>query len=371
MGQKVHPIGFRLGVIKTWEGRWYANRKEYTGLLHEDIQVRSLIMRRLADAGISHVEIERSANQMTVIISAAKPGIVIGKAGAKVEELRRVLESTTGKKVRVTIQEIRQPEIDATLVARSIAEQLERRVAFRRAMKQAVQRAMRFGAKGVRVQVGGRLGGSEMSRSEWEREGRVPLHTLRADIDYGQAEAHTTFGVIGVKAWIYKGEVLPGARAAAPAEPPAGAPPPRAPRGGRDGGRGRGVGPSGVGQRTSGPAPRREARAPAVPATEVTPDEAGQTAGAESAAPSTAPTPGAQSTSGPADQVDTAPGTAPTPTAAEGEAPMPSTLPGVTSGPDVTNLPPELEQPQPKTDEPAGGVTTEQPGDATPGEAKS
>jgi small subunit ribosomal protein S3 len=238
VGQKVHPIGFRLGIIKDWQGRWYANRREYTSLLHEDIRVRSLIMERLADAGISRVELERSANQLTVIIHAAKPGIVIGKAGAKVEELRRLLEELTDKKVRVTIQEIRQPELDATLVARSIAEQLERRVAFRRAMKQAVQRAMRFGAKGVRVQVAGRLGGAEMSRTEWERAGRVPLHTLRADIDYGQATAYTTYGVIGVKVWIYRGDVLPEtgtAEAARTAAAPAPAPVARPARPARDG----------------------------------------------------------------------------------------------------------------------------------------
>jgi small subunit ribosomal protein S3 len=211
VGQKVHPIGFRLGYIKDWQARWYAD-KDYTGLLHEDLKVRRLILDRLKDAGVSRVEIERSANQMTVTIHAAKPGIVIGKSGVKVEELRKNLEALTGKKVRVSIQEIRQPELDATLVARSVAEQLERRVAFRRAMKQAVQRAMRLGAKGIRVQVAGRLGGAEMSRREWERAGRVPLHTLRADIDFGQAEAHTTYGVIGVKVWIYRGDVLPGER---------------------------------------------------------------------------------------------------------------------------------------------------------------
>jgi small subunit ribosomal protein S3 len=363
VGQKVHPIGFRLGVIKDWQGRWYANRKEYTNLLHEDVKVRSLIMQRLADAGISKVEIERSANQMTVIISAAKPGIVIGKAGAKVEELRRLLESTTGKKVRVTIQEIRQPELDATLVARSIAEQLERRVAFRRAMKQAVLRATRFGAKGIRVQVAGRLGGAEMSRTEWEREGRVPLHTLRADIDYGQAEAHTTFGLIGVKAWIYKGDVLPtarGAEAAAPPPPPP--PPPRGGRGGRGGGARAGAGPSGVGQRTQGPGPRREARAPEVSAESVTPAEGGQVAAAESAAASTAPTPGAGTTAGPAQDVDTAPGTTVTPTAAQGDEPATGTLPDVTSGPGVTNLPPELEQPGQGPEATAdGGATNEAP----------
>jgi small subunit ribosomal protein S3 len=355
VGQKVHPIGFRLGIVKDWQGRWYANRKEYTNLLHEDIKVRTLIMRRLADAGISHVEIERSANQLTVIISAAKPGIVIGKAGAKVEELRRLLESTTGKKVRVTIQEIRQPEVDATLVARSIAEQLERRVAFRRAMKQAVLRATRFGAKGIRVQVAGRLGGAEMSRTEWEREGRVPLHTLRADIDYGQAEAHTTFGLIGVKAWIYKGDVLPTAPGAEPAAPPP--PPPPPPRGRRGEGRGRaGAAPGGAAGRAPGAAPRREPRAPQPSTESVTPAEGGQIAAAQSEAASTAPTPGAGTTAGPAQAPDTASGTAPTPSAAGADAPATGTLPDVTSGPGVTNLPPELT-------EPGSGATT----DAAPG----
>jgi len=212
MGQKVHPIGFRLGInignrhVKEWQGRWYAD-KDYTKFLHEDLNVRQLIMGRLAEAGVSRVDIERSTNQLTVTIHAAKPGIVIGKSGVKVEELRRNLESMTAKRVRVTIQEIRQPELDAYLVARSVADQLERRVAFRRAMKQSVGRSMRFGAKGIRVQVSGRLGGAEMSRREWEREGRVPLHTLRADIDFGQAEARTTYGVIGVKVWIYRGDI--------------------------------------------------------------------------------------------------------------------------------------------------------------------
>jgi small subunit ribosomal protein S3 len=218
MGQKVHPTGFRLGVkvgdrsVKDWQGRWFATGHEYASLLLEDIRVRQHIMTRMADAGVSKVEIERSANMITVTIHAAKPGIVIGKSGVKVEELRRTLEAMTQKRIRVTIQEIRQPEIDAFLVARSIADQLEKRVAFRRAMKQAVQRAQRFGAKGVRVQVSGRLGGSEMSRREWDRWGRVPLHTLRADIDYGQTEAHTTYGIIGVKVWIYRGDFTPDGR---------------------------------------------------------------------------------------------------------------------------------------------------------------
>jgi small subunit ribosomal protein S3 len=218
MGQKVHPTGFRLGVkvgdrsVKDWDGRWFATGKEYSDLLLEDIRVRQHIMTRMADAGVAKVEIERSANMITVTIHAAKPGIVIGKSGVKVEELRRTLEAMTGKRIRVTIQEIRQPETNAMLVARSIADQLEKRVAFRRAMKQAVQRAQRFGAKGVRVQVSGRLGGSEMSRREWDRWGRVPLHTLRADIDYGQTEAHTTYGIIGVKCWIYRGDFTPDGR---------------------------------------------------------------------------------------------------------------------------------------------------------------
>lgn len=212
MGQKVHPIGFRLGVkvgdrsVKDWDGRWFATGHEYASLLLEDHKVRQHIMTRMQDAGVSKVQIERSANMITVTIHAAKPGIVIGKSGVKVEELRRTLEAMTGKRIRVTIQEIRQPETDAFLVARSIADQLEKRVAFRRAMKQALQRAQRFGAKGVRVQVSGRLGGSEMSRREWDRWGRVPLHTLRADIDFGQTEAHTTYGVIGVKVWVYRGD---------------------------------------------------------------------------------------------------------------------------------------------------------------------
>jgi small subunit ribosomal protein S3 len=218
MGQKVHPIGFRLGVkvgersVKDWDGRWFATGKEYSDLLLEDVRVRQHILTRMADAGVAKVEIERSANMITVTIHAAKPGIVIGKSGVKVEELRRTLEAMTGKRIRVTIQEIRQPEINAMLVAHSIADQLEKRVAFRRAMKQAVQRAQRFGAKGVRVQVSGRLGGSEMSRREWDRWGRVPLHTLRADIDYGQTEAHTTYGIIGVKVWVYRGDFTPDGR---------------------------------------------------------------------------------------------------------------------------------------------------------------
>jgi len=249
VGQKVHPVGFRLGINKVHQARWYADNRNFATLLAEDLKIRGSIMRRLGDAGVPRVDIERSANQVGVTIHAAKPGIVIGKGGAKVEELRKGLESATGKKVRITISEIRQPETNATLLAQSIAEQLERRVAFRRAMKQSVQRAMRFGAKGVRVQVAGRLGGAEMSRREWEREGRVPLHTIRADIDYGMAEAHTTYGLIGVKAWVYKGDIVPGTTPAAEPEP-VGRPPLR--RGGA----------------APAPAPAPAARAPAAPVAE-------------------------------------------------------------------------------------------------------
>ncbi len=209
MGHKVHPTGFRLGVVKGWQSRWYAER-DYKDLLAEDFMLRKQIMRELANAAISQIEIERAAaNQVSVTIHTAKPGIVIGKSGEKVDKLRSVLEAKTKKRVRLNIVEIRQPELDAFLVGRSIAEQLEKRVSFRRAMKQAVQRTMRANAKGIRVIVGGRLGGAEIARSEKEVEGKIPLHTLRADIDYGMTEAHTTFGVIGVKVWIYKGDILP------------------------------------------------------------------------------------------------------------------------------------------------------------------
>jgi small subunit ribosomal protein S3 len=208
MGHKIHPTGFRIGVIYDWQSKWYAG-KNYTELLYEDVKIRNLINRTLGDAGISKIEIDRNANQASVTIHTAKPGIVIGRGGQKVEDLRTSLERLTSRRVRVNIQEIRVPEMDAYLVARSIADQLQRRVAFRRALKQSVQRTMQRGAKGVKVRISGRLGGAEMSRKETEMDGRVPLHTLRADIDYGLAEAHTTFGRIGVKVWIYKGDILP------------------------------------------------------------------------------------------------------------------------------------------------------------------
>ncbi len=208
MGQKVHPTGFRLGIIKTWDSKWFATRG-YSKLVFEDRKIRDYIKERLFHAGISKIEIERAANKVKIRIHTARPGIVIGKKGAEIEVLRRDIERRFKREVLVDIQEVRRPELDATLVAENIALQLVRRVAFRRAMKRAVSSALKFGAKGVRVASAGRLGGAEMARREWYREGRVPLHTLRADIDYGTALARTTYGIIGVRVWIFKGEVLP------------------------------------------------------------------------------------------------------------------------------------------------------------------
>ncbi len=208
MGQKVHPYGFRLGIIKDWRSRWYAE-KEYGKNLQEDLRIRSFVKGRLLHAGVSAVEIERKSNRVHVIVHTARPGIVIGKKGAEIENLKKALQVFAKKEVSITIQEIRRPETDAQLTAENVAMQLERRVAFRRAMKKTVLSSMKLGAKGIKINVAGRLGGAEMARSEWYREGRVPLHTLRADIDYGFAEARTTYGKIGVKVWIYKGEVLP------------------------------------------------------------------------------------------------------------------------------------------------------------------
>lgn len=291
MGHKVHPNGFRLGVYRGWEANWYAASKDYTKLLHEDLEMRRLIMGRLRNAGIARVETERSSNaQMTVTIHTAKPGIVIGKGGASVDQLREDLEKRFGNRVRISIQEIKQPELDAQLVAENIASQIERRISHRRAMKQAIMRTMRAGARGVRVGLAGRLRGAEMARREKDREGRVPLHTLRADIQFGRATAKTTFGVIGVKVWLYKGDVATrrelreaaSQQEAAPrAAQPSGAPPapgehpsrpadgrgdrggpggqgPRRRRGGRRG-TGSGAGPAG-----RGPAPQgREQSRPA------------------------------------------------------------------------------------------------------------
>jgi small subunit ribosomal protein S3 len=216
MGQKVNPHGLRVGIIKNWEGRWYADRN-YSELLHEDLQIRKYVMKKLAAASVPRVEIERAANRVKVFIHTAKPGIVIGRGGAGSEILTKELSELTGKQVSINIMEIKRPELEAALVARSVAEQLEKRISFRRAMKQTVGRTMRSGAQGIKISCSGRLGGAEIARTEWYNEGKVPLHTLRADIDYGFAEANTTYGKIGIKVWIYKGEILP-AKKNVPAE---------------------------------------------------------------------------------------------------------------------------------------------------------
>jgi small subunit ribosomal protein S3 len=209
LGQKVNPISFRLGVIKTWDSKWYA-KAGYSALLHEDLKLREFLKKRLHHSGVSKIEIERAANKAKINIYTARPGLIIGKKGSEVETLKKDLAKLTDKEIFLNIQEVRKPELDAQLVAESVALQLERRIAFRRAMKKSVTSALKFGAKGIRITCSGRLGGAEMSRTEWYREGRVPLHTLRADIDYGFAEAKTTYGIIGVKVLIFKGEVLPG-----------------------------------------------------------------------------------------------------------------------------------------------------------------
>jgi len=207
MGQKVNPIGLRLGINRTWDSRWFAG-DNYADLLHEDLRIRKFLRKRLQQAGVSRIVIERPAKKARITIHTARPGVVIGKKGADIEKLRSALQAMTGSEVHLNIVEIRKPEIDANLVAENIANQLERRVAFRRAMKRAVQSAMRLGANGIRINCGGRLGGAEIARTEWYREGRVPLHTLRADVDYGEATAKTTYGTCGVKVWVFKGEIL-------------------------------------------------------------------------------------------------------------------------------------------------------------------
>ena len=208
MGQKVNPVGLRLGINRTWDSRWFANDGQYADLLHEDIKLREFLLGRLSQAGISKVVIERPAKKARVTIHSARPGVVIGKKGADIEKLRSDVSAMTRSEIHLNIVEIRKPEIDAKLVAENIAQQLERRVTFRRAMKRAVQSAIRLGADGIRINCAGRLGGAEIARTEWYREGRVPLHTLRADVDYGIATAHTTYGTCGVKVWVFKGEIL-------------------------------------------------------------------------------------------------------------------------------------------------------------------
>jgi small subunit ribosomal protein S3 len=205
MGQKVHPIGFRLGFTMTWRSRWYAE-KEYAGLLHEDLALKKDLKKRFAHAGVSRVEIERAANKLKITIHTSRPGIIIGRKGQEVDKLKQEVQKRTGKEVFINIQEILKPELDAQLVSESVALQLEKRIAFRRAMRKAVDAALRFGARGIKIRVSGRLNGAEIARSEWYLHGQLPLHTLRADIDFGFHEAHTTFGQIGVKTWIYRGE---------------------------------------------------------------------------------------------------------------------------------------------------------------------
>ena len=209
MGQKINPIGFRLGVTKTWDSKWYAEA-DYAKLLHEDLAIRKFLKKRLYSSGVSKIEIERAANKCKINIFTARPGLIIGKKGSEVETIKKELGLISSKEIFISITEVRKPELDAQLVAENVALQLERRIAFRRAMKKSVTSTLKFGAKGIRITCSGRLGGAEMSRTEWYREGRVPLHTLRADIDYGFAEAKTTYGLIGIKVLIFKGEILPG-----------------------------------------------------------------------------------------------------------------------------------------------------------------
>ncbi|MCU7958872.1 MAG: 30S ribosomal protein S3 [gamma proteobacterium symbiont of Bathyaustriella thionipta] len=217
MGQKVHPTGIRLGIVKDWTSRWYANSKNYPDMLNADLKVRAYLKKKLSDASVSRIQIDRPAKNAHITIHTARPGLVIGKKGGDIDALRSSVSSMIGMPVNISVEEIRKPELEATLVAEGIAQQLERRVMFRRAMKRAVQNSIRLGAGGIKIQVGGRLNGAEIARSEWYREGRVPLHTLRADIDYGTAEAHTTYGLIGIKVWVFRGEIYGGMEGAAEA----------------------------------------------------------------------------------------------------------------------------------------------------------
>jgi small subunit ribosomal protein S3 len=207
VGQKVHPYGFRLGVNRTWRSRWFA-RKDYGALLHEDLRLKTMLKKKFSHAGISRIEIERAANKLTIIIFTSRPGIIVGKKGSEIERLKKDLQLLTGRDINLKIQEVNKPELDAQLVAEGIAQQLVKRIAFRRAMRRAVDGTLRFGAKGIKIRCSGRLNGAEIARTEWYLNGQLPLHTLRADIDYGFAEANTTYGMIGIKVWIYKGEVF-------------------------------------------------------------------------------------------------------------------------------------------------------------------
>jgi len=207
LGQKVHPYGFRLGINRTWRSRWFA-RKDYGSLLHEDLNLKAMLKKKFMHAGISRIEVERAANKLTIIIFTSRPGIIVGKKGTEIEKLKKDLQTLTGRDINLKIQEVNKPELDSQLVSEGIAQQLEKRIAFRRAMRRAVDSTLRFGAKGIKVRVAGRLNGAEIARSEWYLQGQLPLHTIRADVEYGFAQAYTTYGVIGVKVWIYKGEVF-------------------------------------------------------------------------------------------------------------------------------------------------------------------
>jgi small subunit ribosomal protein S3 len=253
MGQKVHPKGLRIGIVKDWDTKWYANKQNFSDLLVEDVKIRKFVKKALFNSGISRIELERAANRVKITVHTAKPGMVIGKQGSGITDLQKALETMTGKSVSVNVVEIRVPELDAQLVAENIAQQLEKRIAFRRAMKQSVQKTMRFGAKGIRIIISGRIGGAEIARRERTWEGTVPLHTLRADIDYGFAEANTTFGKIGVKCWMYVGDRAAAAAAAANDRRDRGDRPDRGGRGGRRGGPG---GPGGPGRGGAGGGPR-------------------------------------------------------------------------------------------------------------------
>jgi len=219
MGQKVHPTGIRLGIVKDWTSRWYASSKDYANYLHKDLQVREFLKKKLGHASVSRIQINRPANNAHITVHTARPGLVIGKKGEDIDVLRRQVSAMMGVPVQISVEEIRKPELDAQLVAEGVAQQLEKRIMFRRAMKRAVQNTLRLGAEGIKISVGGRLNGAEIARTEWYREGRVPLHTFRADIDYGFAEAKTTYGVIGVKVWIFKGEIIPGIAGESKAQP--------------------------------------------------------------------------------------------------------------------------------------------------------
>jgi small subunit ribosomal protein S3 len=329
LGHKVHPYGFRIGIIKPWLAKWYADR-DYATLLQEDMRIRELVARQLSNASVSQVEIERGINHVTVTVHTAKPGIVIGKGGANVEALRTNIGKLTDKKVKLEIKEILQPELDGMLLAQNVAGQLERRIAFRKAIKQSIQRTIKAGAKGVKIQVSGRLGGAEMSRTEWDKEGRIPLGTLRADISYGVVHAHTTYGRIGVKAWVYRGEQLGDRPGSARTEP-------RAPRRGAAGGtRGRAAAPASQAAPATPaaqvtPAPRRP-RAAATPVVEPAASEAtaAETPVTEATAAETVEAPQAETPA--RKSTKAAPETAPEPT----EVPEAATEAAATETPEAT-----------------------------------